>query len=141
MAMTQRSERQMPPQHVQAYKDAVDNLIFLKRQQWQITNYSVIAQAALFILSKQVSPNPKAFLEWLTIPTMIVSIVVLWFMHGSMRKFRNRLATLYDSYFTQEERTSLHLMATHDAFFQGSFTTWILSLVCLAAGIVTLVII
>ena len=33
------TERQMPGHVTAAYRDAVDNILFLKRQQWLATNY------------------------------------------------------------------------------------------------------
>ena len=42
------AERQMP-RHVEvAYKDAVENIVFLKRQQWLATNYVLLLYAAIF---------------------------------------------------------------------------------------------
>ena len=41
---------QQMPQHVEAaYKAAVDNIIFLKRQQWLATNYALLVYAAIFL--------------------------------------------------------------------------------------------
>jgi hypothetical protein len=45
------SERQMPRHVEAAYKDAVDNTIFLKRQQWVATNYALLVYAAIFVIS------------------------------------------------------------------------------------------
>jgi len=43
---------QQMPEHVgTAYKDAVDNIIFLKRQQWLATNYALLVYAAIFVIS------------------------------------------------------------------------------------------
>ena len=40
------------PKHVQmVYKDALDNLMFLKQQQWRIINYALTAYAALFAVA------------------------------------------------------------------------------------------
>jgi hypothetical protein len=39
---TTSPERQMPVHVEAAYKDAVDNIIFLKRQQWVATNYALL---------------------------------------------------------------------------------------------------
>ena len=42
---------QQMPEHVEAaYKHAVDNIIFLKRQQWLATNY-VLLYVAIFVIS------------------------------------------------------------------------------------------
>jgi hypothetical protein len=43
---------QQMPEHVEAvYKAAVDNIIFLKRQQWLATNYALLVYAAIFVTS------------------------------------------------------------------------------------------
>jgi hypothetical protein len=45
------AERRMP-EHVEvAYRDAVDNIVFLKRQQWLATNYILLLYAAIFVIS------------------------------------------------------------------------------------------
>jgi len=131
----------MLPQMVQAYKDATDNLIFLKKQQWQVTNYLFIAEAAIFILSREVGPNPRAFLEMLTIPTALIAVGVLWMMQWSMTKFRKRLAFIYENYFAKDQQEIMELHVTKDAFFEGSFITFVLTLAALAAGIFTFVIV
>src|SRR5205814_8368182 len=42
----------MKPHVAQAYKDACDNLIYLKKEQFQVTYYTWLLLAALFILSR-----------------------------------------------------------------------------------------
>jgi hypothetical protein len=40
------------PHHVEiAYKDAVDNIRFYKRQQWMTTNYAILIYAVIFLVS------------------------------------------------------------------------------------------
>jgi hypothetical protein len=46
-------ERQMPVHVEAAYKDAVDNIIFLNRQQWVATNYAPLLYAAIFVISAE----------------------------------------------------------------------------------------
>jgi hypothetical protein len=46
-------ERQMPVHVEAAYKDAVDNIIVLKRQQWVATNYALLVYAAIFVISAE----------------------------------------------------------------------------------------
>ena len=41
------AERQMPKHVEVAYRDAVDNVVFLKRQQWLATNYVLLLYAAI----------------------------------------------------------------------------------------------
>src|SRR4051794_36925463 len=44
-----KTPRVMPAQHAQAYKDATDNLIYLKKEQVQITYYTWLLLAALYL--------------------------------------------------------------------------------------------
>jgi hypothetical protein len=45
------AERQMPEHVEAAYKDVVDNILFLKRQQWLATSYVLLLYAAIFVIS------------------------------------------------------------------------------------------
>ena len=45
--------RQMPEHIKLAYDDAVQNVMFFKRQQWVATNYAVLVYAALFVISAE----------------------------------------------------------------------------------------
>ena len=47
------AESQMPEHIGAAYRDAVDNIIFLKRQQWVATNYALLVYAAIFVISAE----------------------------------------------------------------------------------------
>jgi hypothetical protein len=44
-------ERQMPGHVAGAYRDALDNILFLKRQQWLATNYVLLLYVAIFVIS------------------------------------------------------------------------------------------
>jgi hypothetical protein len=57
------AERQMPEHAAAAYRDAVDNIFFLKRQQWLATNYVLLLYAAIFVISaERRSPaTPRSF--------------------------------------------------------------------------------
>jgi len=43
--------RQMPEHVGAAYKDAADNIRFLRRQQWLATNYALLVYLAIFVIS------------------------------------------------------------------------------------------
>jgi hypothetical protein len=45
------AERQMPEHVKAAYRGAVDNILFLKRQQWLATNYVLLLYVAVFLIS------------------------------------------------------------------------------------------
>ena len=45
------TERQMPEHVEAAYRDAVENILFLKRQRWLATNYVLLLYVAIFVIS------------------------------------------------------------------------------------------
>jgi hypothetical protein len=57
--------RQMPEHVGAAYKDAVDNIIFLKRQQWLATNYALLVYAAIFVISAHYFSRTDFARNWL----------------------------------------------------------------------------
>lgn len=132
-------------QHVQAYKDAVDNIIFFKRQQWQISNYAFFTQAALYILSRQVPAIPKLVFVGLSLITGAAAVAFLWFLQRSMDKMRERLAYIYNTHFEPAEREAMRLEAGERSDWRGwwreRFATVMLSVACGLAAIVTMTVI
>jgi hypothetical protein len=55
----------MPPHIQAAYKDAVDNIIFHKRQQWVTTNYALLIYAAIFVISARFFSRTDVARNWL----------------------------------------------------------------------------
>ncbi|HEY6603103.1 MAG TPA: hypothetical protein VI010_05400 [Xanthobacteraceae bacterium] len=102
---------QQMPEHVgAAYKDAVDNILFLKRQQWLATNYALLLYAAIFIISAHYFNRTDLARNWLGVLT-IITFVVQWYMlhlfQRAIEKSKDRLAWIYRTYFTAEERAGL----------------------------------
>jgi hypothetical protein len=101
----------MKPHVVQAYKDACDNLIYLKKEQFQVTYYTWLVLAALYILSRAF-PAAKGILVGGTCVVGLLSFVVLWHFQNGIERHRNRLAHIYEDYFTKDECWRLGLDAT-----------------------------
>jgi hypothetical protein len=104
---------QQMPEHVgTAYKDAVDNIIFLKRQQWLATNYALLVYAAIFVISAHYFSRTDLARNWLGVLT-IATFIIHWCMcmlhlfQRAIEKFRNRLGWIYRTYFSAEERAGL----------------------------------
>src|SRR5262247_2303106 len=102
--------QQMPAHVGTAYQDAVDNIIFLKRQQWLATNYALLVYAAIFVISAHYFSRTDLARNWLgvlTIATFIVHWCMLHLFQRAIEKFRNRLDWIYRTYFSVEERAGL----------------------------------
>ncbi len=122
----------MPSAVAQVYKDATDNLIYLKREQVQITYYTWLLLAAVYILSR--NHQSVCAQTGLSIGSILVgffSIAFILSFYRSMRKFRGRLNQIYNStYFTAEQRTALHLHAG-----KHRFVTTLLAFICAVASL------
>jgi hypothetical protein len=104
------SERLMPEHIGAAYRDAVDNIIFLKRQQWLATNYVLLLYAAIFIISAHYFSRTDAARNWLGVLTIGAFGIHWWVLHllqSAIATFRSRLDWIYSTYFTREECAGL----------------------------------
>jgi hypothetical protein len=104
---------QQMPEHVEAaYKDAADNIIFLKRQQWLATNYALLVYVAIFLISAHYFSRTDLARNWLgglTIATFIIHGCMLHLFQRSIETFRNRLGWIYRTCFSEEERVGLNV--------------------------------
>ena len=102
--------QQMPEYVGAAYKEAVDNILFLKRQQWLATNYALLLYAAIFVVSAYYFSRTDVARNWLgvlTIATFIIHWGMLHVFQRTIEKFRTRLDWVYRTYFSAEEREGL----------------------------------
>jgi cellobiose-specific phosphotransferase system component IIC len=112
---------QKMPRHVEtAYKDAVDNIIFLKRQQWVATNYALLVYAAIFVISAQYFQRTDFARNLLGI-VAIVAFFIHWYMmflvQSAIEKFRARLHWIYRTHFNGEEQAGLDLPVRPEPFW------------------------
>jgi hypothetical protein len=111
--------------------------MFLKRQQWSITNYVLVTEAAMLVIAKEYSIAGKSLLRILVIVSAVVGIVIIWILQFSMTKFRNRLAHTYETYFSSEEHEKMHLNTTRDQPLRREvFIPITLTLACVTGGYV-----
>ena len=90
----------------------MDNIIFLKMQQWLVTNCALLMYAAIFIISAHYFSRTdfaRNLLGLLTFVTLGVHWFVMNLFEGAITKFRNRLGWIYKTYFSGEERIGLGL--------------------------------
>ena len=81
--------KQMPIRVQLVYKDAVDNLMFLKRQQWLVTTYALTAYAALFAVARAISVSGLGKL-WFIIAIGLVAYFA-WRVLGEFKKGIKRI--------------------------------------------------
>jgi hypothetical protein len=87
------SDRQMPSHVEVAYQDAVNNITFLRRQQWIATNYALLVYAALFVVSAEYFSRTDFARNWLgiiAIATFLIHFYMVYLFQGAMDKSRDR---------------------------------------------------
>src|SRR2546430_17020070 len=117
---TARRERQMPVDVEAAYKDAVDSIIFLKRQQWVATNYALLVYAAIFVISAEYFSRTdfaRNSLGIIAIAVFVIHCYVIFVFQRAIDKFRSRLYWIYRTYFSGEEQAGLDLPLGPQSFW------------------------
>jgi hypothetical protein len=103
---------QMPVHIEAAYKDAVDNIIFLMRQQWAATNYALLVYAAIFVISAEYFSRTdfaRNALGIVAIATFSNHWYVIFVFQRAIDRFRSRLYWIYRTYFNGDEQAGLDL--------------------------------
>jgi hypothetical protein len=135
------AEIQMPP-HVQAaYKDAVDNVIFHNRQQWVATNYALLIYAAIFVISARFFSRTdvaRGWLGFLVVLTFVYHLVTIYLLQDTLTRFRDRLAWIYPTYFSGEERAGLKLWPERRLLYEWIVPVGLIA-VSLIAAILTMI--
>ena len=101
------------PEHVgAAYRDAAENIIFLKRQQWLATNYALLLYVAIFVVSAHYFSRTDFARNWLGVLTILTFAIHWYMMHlfqRTIEQSRDRLGWMYRTYFSADERAGLDL--------------------------------
>jgi hypothetical protein len=99
--------------HVQAaYKQAADNIIFLKKQQWVATNYALLVYAAIFVISAQFFQRTdfaRNSLGIVAIATFLIHCYMMFVFQRAIEKCKARLYWIYRTSFNGEEQAGLDL--------------------------------
>ena len=119
-----------------AYKDALDNLMFLKQQEWAITRYALAVYAALFALRAALkSTDIDRVLEIIVIVAAVFATSYLVSFELTIAKHRNRLRQIYCVYFTDNERKDFDLNPGHGCFNKFAFVGGFLLAIIAGAAI------
>jgi amino acid permease len=116
----ENADRQMPGHVEAAYKGAVDNIIFLKRQQWVATNYAILLYAAIFVISAQFFSRTDFARNSLGVVAIATFFIHLYIMHVFQRaidRFRHRLYWIHRTYFNGEQQAGLDLPLEPPSFW------------------------
>jgi hypothetical protein len=120
-----RSKKKLPkrsnesPQMVIVHKDAIDNIMFLKQQQWRVTNYAIAIYAAIFAVFRAYPPVAceRVALAFIVMAVFSYSSYLLAKLQWSMTKYRRRLARINSECFTDKEVEDLELFRDPKKYF------------------------
>ena len=99
---------EMSPQGQLLYKQIMDNMTFIKRQQWATTNYAVLIYAAIVYLHEKASKLDSA-LSVVAVLTAIFAIGLLVWFQCDLRSLRKRVERADNSYFNDAEKFALEI--------------------------------
>jgi DNA integrity scanning protein DisA with diadenylate cyclase activity len=143
LGMTAQSpvSEKLSDQALVVYKALHEQISFLKKQQWTITNYLVLLYAAVFAVKREISPQLD-MMWFLRIVTAIGALYGLWILMAiqfDLMRARERLDRTDKAIFSRTEFTQLNLKNEHHPFFQGlSFTIALVGVVVVGAVLVIL---
>jgi hypothetical protein len=102
----------MPKRIEMVYQDALNNIGFIKKQEWIIAGYGLTIHAAAVALWNQFGSSLASLQCFLTVATVAAAIygilVLVGFAQGLI-KWRKRLDWIYRNYFDERERAELAL--------------------------------
>ena len=130
---------EIPERLTLVFQQASENVWFLKQQQWRVTNYALLAYAALFVLRHYDAVNPTPTDIWAfracLLAAAVFHIALLINLQFGLQKFRARIRELY-KYYKPEERAALGLSIERASFWQDPYIFLGLGSVSVAALIV-----
>jgi hypothetical protein len=128
------------PRHIEiAYKEAADNIMFYKRQQWMATNYAILVYALILVLSARFfsrTDMARGLLGVLTGLTFLYHLYTLKLLQDAITSLRLRLEWIYRTYFTAEERSGLNFpLEARPSLFQGIDLLGLVAVSVIGAGL------
>ena len=134
--------RQMPGHVEAAYKEVVNNIFFIKRQQWVTTNYTILVYAAIFIISARFFTRTDLARGWLgllTFLTFFYHLYMIKLFQDAITSFRDRLAWIYRTYFSADEQAGLNLPLRPDPYWHQAAVPLGLIAVSMVGAVLTLI--
>jgi hypothetical protein len=106
------------------YKAVVDNIIFLKRQQWTITNHAIVLYAAITALATGTNDAERVGLTALGLVGCIFSLLCTAHTQLSMSRYYQNLFEIHAKYFTGEERGEFEMLRSKPGFNHNGMFIW-----------------
>jgi hypothetical protein len=126
-------------QAITLYKLLHEQVAFLKKQQWTITNYIALIYAAIFGLKKELSALPyplKCILIAAVIVACVYGLIALGLIQFDLGKSRKRLDETERHIFGDKEYRELKLREEKHPYRRGMFFTGALMLLLVIGTVI-----
>lgn len=109
------------------FTDAVENLRFLKQQQWSIVRYALTAYGALFAIAAVLKVEDDRKFIFLAAVMMVLAfaMMILASMRDAFAKFRDRLKWIYANRLQTEQAEGLNLKKDESYFNTEGFILYL----------------
>jgi hypothetical protein len=122
------------------YKQMLDGLNFIKRQQWATTNYAALLYAAMVWFGQHSGPKAICPLSMLAIITALVAIGLLVKFQLDLGKLRERIAKVNKYCFAGKEKEVFDVRdQDEDPYTRGGWILAALILVCTVGAALVLI--
>jgi hypothetical protein len=123
------------------YRALHEQISFLKKQQWTITNYLLVVYAAAFGIVKGLDPTPLA-LRYLSIGivflTCLYGVAALIIVQCDLADARKRIISADGNIFGTKERADLGIQRDEDPYGRGLLLTLGLGLALVAGAVLVI---
>jgi hypothetical protein len=131
---------QLTPHALALYNQMLDDLNFIKRQQWATTNYAALLYAAMVWFGQHSGPGAICPLSTLAIITALVAIGLLFKFQHDLGKLRERIAKVNKYCFAGKEKEVFDIKdRDEDRFTRGGPILGALILVCAIGAALVLI--
>ena len=100
-------------------KATVDNMLFLKRQQWTITNYALILDAAVMALARGAGEGGKTLCTVLAVLGCGFAMFCVNHTQHSLTRYYSNLFDLYAKYLTAKERALFRTVEERPTYYHN----------------------
>lgn len=118
-------------------KATVDNMLFLKRQQWTITNYALLLDAAVMALSRGANDIERTIYTGLAFGGCIFAMLCVNHTQTSLTRYYGNLFDLYEIYLSPKQRGTFKTLQARPSYGHNAMFVCGLFLVNVIAFAVT----
>ena len=132
---------QLSPQALILYKQMLDDTVFIKRQQWMVTNYAALIYAAIIWFAHNLTITPKiaCLLSTFDLLTAAIAIGILIWFQFDLRRLRKRISAVSNYCFVGKEKAGFGITdKDKHPFARGGHILGALIVVCVAGAALAL---